>query len=226
MRFQKEDLVDLSFPILLGKENFKFEAQVFDCMDVDPHGSFHRPDIWYIESEFTMSSHVSTHIEFPYHHEKEGSTPLTFPLERLVGEAVVMNVTGKKAGEPVTLEDVMKYKDADIREGDFIFFRTGFDANYRKENWEPYPPMTEEALDWVLNTFKPGMIGTDASTVEILETDCQPNHHNMFKRDIPLVESLTNLDQIEGMRTTVFVLSLAIDVVDACPVRVLAIKNL
>lgn len=225
MIFKKEQIVDLSFPILNGKENFKYESQVFDCAEVDPHGSFHRPDIWYVESEVTFSSHVGTHVEVPFHHEEHGLDCLSFPLENLVGEAIVINCTGKQAGEAITLEEVMRYKDQ-IRARDFIFLYTGFDKKYRTPDWEPYPHLTEEACNWLMDTFHPKGIGTDASTIEIQVTDCQPNHTAVFKQNACIIESLTNLDKIEGLRTTVFILALAMERVDASPVRVVAIKDL
>lgn len=224
MNFKKEQLVDLSFPILTGKENFKYESQVFDCAEVDPHGSFHRPDIWYVESEVTFSSHVGTHVEVPFHHEEFGADCLTYPLENLVGEAVVLNCTGKKAGEAITLEELKKYEDK-IHKGDFVFLYTGFDRKYRTPDWEPYPNLTVEACEWLMSFDLKG-IGTDASTIEVQVTDCQPCHTAVFSKNGCIIESLTNLDAIDGLRVTVFILALKLERVDACPVRVLAIKDL
>ncbi len=224
MIFKKEQLVDLSFPIIKGKENFKYESQVFDCMEVDPHGSFHRPDIWYVESEFTMSSHVGTHVEVPFHHERYGLDCATFPLESLVGEAVVLNCLGKKAGEAITLEELKKYEGR-IKKNDFVFLYTGFDKKYRDEDWEPYPNLTVEAAEWLMSYDLKG-IGTDASTIEVQVTDCQPVHTAVFSKNGCIIESLTNLEKIDGLRVTVFLLALKMEGVDACPIRALAIKDL
>ena len=49
-----------------------------------------------------MSSHCGTHIEFPYHHNRTGLDAGSFPLERLVGDAVLLDFRHKQAGEDVT----------------------------------------------------------------------------------------------------------------------------
>ena len=58
-----------------------------------------REDVWYIIQEVKMGSHVGTHIEFPYHHLKNGKSAADYPLERLVGDAVVLDLSHKKKNE-------------------------------------------------------------------------------------------------------------------------------
>ena len=80
------------------------------------------------------------------------------------------------------------------------------------------------------------MIGTDASGVELTdgydsegrmhELFGEPVHVKCFKNGIAIVESLTNLGAIDGIRTTVFVLGLPMQGMDASPARIIAIKDL
>ncbi|MDO8685396.1 MAG: hypothetical protein Q7J78_01855, partial [Clostridiales bacterium] len=56
-------------------------------------------------------------------------------------------------------------------------------------------------------------------------TDYQPNHLNMFKHNIAMIESATNLAAIGNERITVFILPLSIAGIDACPVRIIAIRE-
>jgi len=56
--------------MLPGRENFKLEARTYDVTEELP-AVVHRLDIWYVLSEITPSSHVGTHVEFPYHHQQE-----------------------------------------------------------------------------------------------------------------------------------------------------------
>ncbi len=80
---------------------------------------------------------MGTNVEVPFHHEQFGDDCLNYPLTNLIGEAVVLNVTGKKAGEAITLEQLKKYEDR-IRPG-VLSFSTRFDKKYRTAEWEPYP---------------------------------------------------------------------------------------
>ncbi len=220
MQFTKDQLIELSHPILVGKENFPYE----------PHPlGFVSPDHWYIECICTIGSHVSTHIEVPYHRDEHGVDCKDWPVEKLVGEAVVLDCLGKKPRQPITLEDVKKQAHR-IHEGDMIFLHTGYDKFFREENWQPYPQIDQDALAFLLS-FKPKIIGTDASGIEIpgektQELDGEPNHVACFANGTAIVESLTNLEAIADCRPTVFVLALKMEKMDASPVRIIAIKDL
>ena len=227
MKLKNEQIVDLSHPLLCGRENFPYEAHLHEESRLWPTN-------WYIECVATLGSHAGTHVEVPYHHKIDGQDCMTFPVDKLIGECVVINVTGKKAMDPITLEDVKKY-EGQIQDGDIIFLYTGFDKFFRDENWQPYPYVTMEALDWLLQ-FNPKVLGTDASGVEISdgydekgrmhELFGEPIHVKCFENGIAIVESLTNLKAIDGIRTTVFILSLPMQRMDASPCRIVAIKDL
>lgn len=218
MHIEAKNVVDLSHRIIKGKENF-----TYDCVTKFATAE-HDPSVWYVSSRIYMSSHVGTHVEFPFHHRKDGYDCESYPLERLIGRATVINVVGKKAGEAITLEDVRKYKDV-LHEGDMVFFRTDFDLKYRTPDWEPYPYLSEDALNWLIEQYHPLVVGTDATQFEIPGTTCQPIHTTLFQNNIPIVESLTNLQAIEGKEAIVIIPALPMRAVDASPCRILGILD-
>ncbi len=220
---RKEAVIELSHRMIPGKENFKLEARTFDVTDLLPE-VVHRPDIWYVLSEINFSSHMGTHIEFPYHHWQEGADAADYPLENLIGDAVVLDFSHKKNGEAITLEE-LQAPAGRIREGDIIFIRTDMDRLFRCERWNEQPYMTAEAMDWLIASYRPRVIGTDASGFEVPGTDYQPNHLKMFQHNIAMVESATNLAAIGEDRVTVFILPLPIEGIDACPVRIVAFRK-
>ena len=146
----------------------------------------------------------------------------------------MLNVEGKQPGEAITAADLQKYEDQ-LRENDIVFLHTGYDKVYRQENWQPYPYVSEEALDFLLR-YKIRVLGTDASGIEIVdgyspsgrmkELYGEPIHVTCFKNNVAIVESLTNLDAIEGLRTTVFILPVPAEKMDAFPCQIIAIKDL
>ncbi|MCI9440327.1 MAG: hypothetical protein HFH15_03655 [Ruminococcus sp.] len=227
MKIKKEQIVELYHPLLDGAENFPYEAQLGEESRLWPKN-------WYIECTATLAAHAGTHVEVPYHHLVDGADCAAFPVENLIGECTVIPCLGKKPGEEITLEDVKKVEGT-IEDGDIVFLYTGYDQYFRKENWQPYPPLSQEALDWLL-TYHPKIIGTDASGVELTdgydeegrmhELFGEPIHVKCFQNGVAIVESLTNLGAIEGIRTTVFVLSLPMQGMDASPARIIAIKDL
>lgn len=220
MLFQPEQLIELSHPLLADKECFPYHPY--------PAGYTSAKE-WYIETLCMICSHIGTHIEVPYHKDEHGLDCKDWPLEKLIGEAIVINVLGKQPKEPITLEDVKKY-EGKIHEGDFIFLYTGYDQYFHTDNWQPYPHIAEDALAWLLS-FHPKAIGTDASGIELPGIDTQelpgePNHVACFSNGTAIIESLTNLKAIENCRPTVFVLIPMAEQMDAFPARIIAIKDL
>ena len=226
MKFRNEQIVDLSHRLFRRKENFPYDA---NCTA----DSRLKPDNWYIESIATLGSHAGTHVEVPYHHDMTGADCLQYPLENLIGECTVIDCRGKEPGEEITLEDVKK-AEGQIQKGDIVFLFTGYDQYFRLPNWQPYPPLSLEALDWLLQ-YEPKIIGTDASGVELTdgydeegrmhELYGEPVHVTCFKHGVAIVESLPNLEAILGQRTTVIIPALAMQWMDACPCRIIAIKD-
>jgi arylformamidase len=91
-----------------------------------------------------------------------------------------------------------------------------------------------EALEWLLQ-YHPKIIGTDASGVELSDGyDEDGRMHELFGEPIhvkrmtnytAIVESATNLGAIAGIRTTVFILALPMQGMDASPCRIVALKD-
>ena len=205
-----------------GKEAFKLDARTYDVTDELPEVT-HRPDIWYVLGQVTFSTHVGTHIELPYHHLKEGADAADYPIENLIGEAVVLDFSHKKHNDAITAEELEVHAGR-IREGDIVFIRTDMDKLWRTERWDELPYLTPEAMDWLIS-LKPIVIGTDAGGFEVPGTDYQPNHMKMFQHGIAMVESATNLAALGEERHIVVILPLPIEGIDSCPVRIIAFKK-
>ena len=219
-----EEIIDLSHRMIPGRPQFKLEAECFDVTRILPEVK-HRPDIWYVLSEITMSSHEATHVEFPYHHWKEGADAADYPLGNLIGYAVVLDFSHKKHGEPISLDELRRFEDR-MRGADMIFVRTDMDKLFRDpERWTEQPYLTAEAMNWIIEEFRPKVVGTDATGFEVPGTDYQPNHLKIFQNGIAMIESLTNLDKIGDERVKVFILPLPIEGIDACPVRIVALRE-
>ncbi len=212
--------IELSHRMIPGKEPFKLEVRRYDVTDYIPEVK-HRPDVWYIVCEIEMLTHAGTHIEFPYHHWEPGFGAADYPLERLIGEAVVLDFHHKKPGESISLTELQAH-DHRIKEGDIIFIRTDMDQYYRTPNWNDQPHLTLEACEWLVQVKKPKVVGTDAAGFEVPGTDYQPNHLAMFKNNIAMIESCTNLAAVGEQRMKVYILPLPVEGAEASPVRIVA----
>jgi len=219
---KKENIVDLSHRIKLGQEHFKLETKVVDVTTVLPQVT-HRPDVWYMLGEVTYCTHVGTHIEVPFHHNRHGADVADFPFRQLIGPLVVLDFRHKKPGEPISLRE-LKVHEKKIHPGDIVVFWTGMDRSYRTERWNDQPHLTIEANQWLVDT-KIGCLGSDAAGLEVPGTDYQPNHQALMNAGIPMIESLTNLEAVSSGDWIVFALPLPIEGLEASPLRVIAIPR-
>lgn len=219
---KKEKIVELSHRIIPGKENFKMEIRVDDVTNILPQVK-HRPDVWYVLGEVTYCTHVGTHIEVPFHHVKGGDDVADFPFHQLIGPLVVLDFTHKKDQEAITLDEIKAYDDL-IQAGDIVFIRSDMDQYFRTARWNEQPHLTVEANQWLIDK-QIACLGSDAAGLEVPGTDYQPNHQAIFNAGIPMIESLTNLDQVENGQYIVFILPLPIEGVEASPLRVIAIRK-
>jgi len=215
-------MVELSHVLKPGREEFELRLETHNVEEVVDYIR-RREDIWYILQDIHMSSHVGTHIELPYHHWRSGADAAAFPVERLIGEACVLDFSHKKPNELIT-EAEMRDCPVQARRGDIVFVRTDCDRLFRTERAHERPVMSTEAVQYLVDVGT-NCIGTDATGVELKGTDDQPNHQLLFRNNIPIVESATNLDKLSGPRFWVAILPLAIEGLDSCPVRIVAFED-
>lgn len=215
-------IIDLSHKMIPGKENFKLEVKNYPVEEIMPQVK-RRKDLWYILSDVTMSSHVGTHIEFPYHHLKEGQDAAEFPMEKLIGEGIVLDFSFKKPGEAITLDELKAFQ-REIKKRDILLIRTDCDKFFLTERWEDQPYISTEGVQWLIEEKQISCLGTDAAGIEVPGTDYQPNHVLLFGNGVPMIESMTNLGLLRKERFLIFILPLPIEGLDSSPVRIIAIE--
>jgi len=163
------------------------------------------------EKRLSFNSHFSTHIDAPAHMLTSGKTLTDYPIEKFVGECVVLDVRGQK--------EINTNVDG-VKEGDIVFFFTAHsDKAYDKDYFTSNPvisPKTAQAL--VDKKIK--MVGLDAPTPDNAPYTL---HKLFFKHDILIVENLINLKKLAGKRFMCYVLPLKIHKADGAPCRVVGV---
>jgi len=215
--------VDLSHKLYPGKEEYQLELATHFTDELYPQYQ-RSADTWYILQDIRMSSHCGTHIEFPYHHSRNGMDAGSYPLERLVGDAVRLDFRHKQPGELVTLPE-LEARDSDIRPGDMLLLDFDCARFYRTPRSHDRPSIAHEAIRWLVLEKQIGLIGSDASGIELKGVPDQPNHQFLMDHGVPIIEFAANLDQLRRDRFTLFVLALCVVGLDSCPVRLLALED-
>jgi arylformamidase len=223
-------LVDLSHTIVPGQEEYRLEADTRFTEQWPQFAQYERKnDAWYLISEVTLNTHVGTHIEFPYHHVREGLDAATFPLDGLVGEAVVVDISAWGHNQQIDLPGLQRAAGDLIHPGDMAFFYTGFDRYYRTPQQHNRPWFTTDAIRWLAHEARIKAMGVDTSGIEVRAPDGsaslgQPNHELLLGAGIPLLEYMANLGELLNQRFWAFVLPVKIAGLEAFPVRVAGVQ--
>ncbi len=214
------ELIELNHVLTPGEEEFVLEIETKNTEEVHKT-TVRREDIWYIIQDVKLSSHLGTHIEFPYHHMKDGKDASNYPLERMVGDAVIFDFTHKKKDEEISKQEIID-SGVEVRKGDIVVIYTGMQELWNTPTGHDRPALSIEATKYLVIEKGIHCIGTDATGLEVRGTEDQPVHQILFSHDVAMIESMTNLDKLRGKRFSIMVLPIRVKGMDSCPVRIVA----
>ena len=178
-----------------------------------------------------ISTQVGTHVDAGAHVEPDGWPVDQIDLDRMMGPGVLVDVRGKTAEDPVTPADMEKQS---IHEGDILVFYFNYHPPKAGELYsQSY--LTDETARWLVK-HKVRAIASNTPGVENFKrgvaqhwTDPEnqkvawPVHKILLSNRIPIIEGLTNVDQLIGKKFRFIALPLKIQGADGSPVRAVAL---
>jgi len=178
----------------------------------------------FAELKLTMVLHSGTHIDAPCHILQGTKSLDQFPLEKFMGNAVVIPCVGRKE---IDLEYLKSYEDIIVKT-DFILFYTGWQNKWMTDGYfEDCPTLNAASARWIAQFPLKG-IGFDAFSVDNVVSahkitrENLPNHYILLEKEILLIENLTNLDLLPATVFTFQCLPLHVQDADGSPVRAIA----
>ncbi len=160
----------------------------------------------------TMTAHIGSHADAPWHVQAGGGHPADMPLEPFIGPAHVVTITRQHGGIGPT-----DFAGHDLHGMRRLLIHTWYsdvpDDQFRPDF--PYP--TVELVDWLAGQ---GVIllGVDMPTVDAFEGEGLPAHHRLFERGMFNLETLC-LRGVPDGRYELIALPLKIAGVCGSPVR-------
>ena len=221
---QQGKIIDLSHTFHPGKESRTFEIDMFTADGVDP-AEQRKKGYWYVMHNVTLHNHNCTHIEFPYHVLENGDDCATFPLERLCGDAVVLDLRNIPQQSTITALQMKAaaQKAGGIKKGDIVLCNLGFAKHFRTDLYSDAPQFSTESIKWLVDSGMK-LMGVDATGVEISGGEENINHHLLLDNNIALIENLAGLENISKPRLQVYAFPIAVERLDSFPVRVVGIE--
>ncbi len=227
-------IVDLGLELTHGLRTWDVKPP-FTCL---PYMTARTFTLGFSTKLLVMEDHTGTHVDAPYHfydgefRQPRGKTIAELPLEKLIGEAVLIDVSDKDVTDPVS-RDLLQARAAQqgvqVRRGDIAIIR------FWPKGWgEPMDEflaargLTLDACEWLLEkgvkavgVDHPNLEGRLAREYANLEA---PGHLLFLHpaREIPIIENLVNLPDIGRPRFHFVALPLKINGATGSPVRAVA----
>jgi arylformamidase len=166
-------------------------------------------------TRITLGSHTGTHVDAQRHFLSDGSSVDEEPLEKFVGEATILDVSGNP-GEGLTAGN---FEDADIKSSDIVLVYTG--TGDRRTDFTYVDP---DAAEWMVNHGIKCM-GIDTPSIEKYGRKDAPTHKMLLSNGIGIIENLNpNLKQFAGRRMLLVCLPLPLQGIDGSPARAVLLE--
>lgn len=145
---------------------------------------------------FSRDKHRGTRIEAPGYLIEGGKTIDQHGSDSFEVQAVLLDLTHKKSGQPIDDEDLESAEERAglaVREGEAVILHTGCDDEAQ------YPYLSQNGAEF-LEFKRPFIVGTDAGNLDQSDSEGLPAHTILMRAGILVLEGLCNLDKIQQAR--------------------------
>ena len=197
---------------------------------------------YYEAHSYKAAEHGGTHIDSPIHFAEGKQSLDEIPLDRLTGEAVVLDVSKKALKNPdylVSVEDFTGWESEHgrIPEGAIVLLNTGY-AQFWPDRVRymgtdergldavanlHFPDLGPEAANWLVENRNIASIGLDTPSIDYGQSKLFMSHRILFAENIPAFENVANLDKLPPVGAVVIALPMKIKGGSGGPLRIVAI---
>ena len=174
-------------------------------------------------SSMSALLHTGSHVDSAWHVFADGDPIAATPLDRVVGEACLIDCSDVGPREPVDTAR-LDARGAHVREGDIVVIRTDFPRFYVES-----PYLTEDAAEWLVER-RPRALVFDffeeySAALDDFNSEDFVVHRRLLGENLPLVEQATNLGAVGLNRFTLLAPFFRLDDAEAAPCRIFALPG-
>lgn len=201
------------------------------------------PGGWhYASNTIRTTEHGGTHLDAPIHFAAGRQTADQVPLTRLVGPAVVVDVTdaaSRDADYLVTVEDLTRWESQHgaIERGARVLLRTGWSSRWPDATRYlgtatrgdagvaqlHFPGLHPEAARFLVERRAIGAVGIDTASIDRGQSTTFEAHRILAAADVPGFENLTHLDRLPPRGAVLIALPMKVGGGSGGPLRAVAV---
>src|SRR3990172_618659 len=185
---------------------------------------------YYAANNFRAAEHGGTHLDAPVHFARGKLTADQIPLARVVGPAVVIDVSARAAQDrdyQVTVADLEAFEAAhgQLAPGTIVLFRTEWGSHWAdRERYLGtsaagpeavpqlhFPGLAPEAARWLVQNRSVDAVGIDTPSIDYGQSKTFDTHQILYGADIPGFENVANLDRLPEVGAYVIALPMKIE---------------
>ena len=197
---------------------------------------------YYAAYNFAAAEHGGTHLDAPVHFAEGRSTAAEIPLARLIGPAVVVDVSAKASADRdylVSVADFEAFEAAHgpLGDGVILLLRTGWSRHWpdaeaylgtamRGPDAVPllhFPGLDPEAARWLVENRAIGAIGIDSPSIDFGQSTLFETHQILYGENIPGFENVANLEAMPETGAYVIALPMKISGGSGGPLRIVGV---
>jgi len=197
---------------------------------------------YYAANDFSTSEHGGTHLDAPIHFAEGKHTTDQIPLDRLVGTAVVVDLTAQANADADYRLDVPALEEWErahgrIPDGTIVLVRTGW-----SDRWPDkarylgtaktgaagvaelrFPGIDSAAARWLASERKVKAVGIDTPSIDYGRSTTFDTHQILLGANVPAFENVAHLDRLPPTGAYVVALPMKIKGGSGGPLRIVAL---
>ena len=217
-----QKLIDVSHTIEDGLITYKGlpSPVICDYLSREESRAHYAPGTEFHIGRIDMVANTGTYVDAPFHRYPDGKDLSELPLSSLANLDTV--VVRAESGQRTIGRSL--FQNLEVA-GKAILVHTGWSQHWRTDHYfEGHPFLTGEAAEF-LRDAGAVMVGIDSLNIDDTADLTRPVHSTLLAAEIPIVEHLTNLDQLPDEGFHFFAVPVKVRAFGTFPVRAFAIKG-
>ena len=196
---------------------------------------------YYAAFKFCTAEHGGTHLDAPVHFAEGKHAMEEIPVDRLIGEAIVMDVSEKALQNPdyqVSVADFEQWESTNgpLPDDAIVLIYTGYsrfwpdplkymgtlERGVEAVALLHFPGLDPEAARWLVQNRSIKVIGLDTPSIDYGQSKLFESHRILFEENIPAFENIANLERLPSTGAFLVALPMKIKGGSGGPLRIVA----